>query len=187
MKTETSISKKAKIGKNVIIWPNSQIREGVVIGNNCIIGRNVYIDHDVVIGSNVKIQNNALIYFRTIIENNVFIGPAVCLINDKYPRATNDKGKLKAAKDWHQGTIFIKKGASVGAGVIVLPDVEVGTYSMVGAGSVITHSIPNYSKVIGNPAEIVGYVCKFGHNIRLEDQKKKRLFCKTCKSYYLIK
>ena len=180
------VSIKAKIGKNVKIWALSQVREGVVIGDNCIIGRNVYIDHDVKIGSNVKIQNNALVYFESIIEDNVFIGPAASLINDKYPRSTNPEGKLKKQSDWKVGKIIIKKGASVGAGAVILPNVEIGEYSLVGAGSVVTSSTSPFSKVAGNPARQSGFVCRFGHNILVPKSNKPngRFYCIGCKKYY---
>ncbi|KKR78287.1 MAG: hypothetical protein UU23_C0001G0051 [Candidatus Curtissbacteria bacterium GW2011_GWA1_40_9] len=177
------ISRKAKIGKNVTIWSQTQIREGATIGSSCIIGKNVYIDHDVKIGSNVKIQNNAQIFFKTIIENEVFIGPNACLVNDKYPRAAK-LGKLKTKKDWQSGTIIIKKGSSIGAGAILLPNVTIGKYSLIGAGSVVTYSIPSYSKLAGNPAKLIGYVCKNGHN--LKGLEKNKYYCHTCKKSYKI-
>ena len=119
MIAETAIiSPKAKIGKDVSIWHFAQIREDVVIGKNCIIGKNVYIDKGVVIGSNVKIQNNALIYSGTIIEDEVFVGPAVCFTNDKYPKAATN-GKLKTEGQWNHGEIIVRKGASIGANSIL--------------------------------------------------------------------
>ena len=188
---ETSeVSKDAKIGKNVKIWSLSRIREGAVIGNNCIIGSNVYIDHHVKIGSNVKIQNNALIFYKTVIESGVFIGPAVCFTNDKYPRATNLRGELKTTKDWKVGKIFVKKGASIGAGSILLPGIKVGSYSMVGAGSVVTKSVPEHALVVGNPAKILNYICFQGHILK---KKIKNTFnysifyCNLCKNKIKIK
>lgn len=180
------VSKKARIGKNTKIWALSQIREGASIGNNSIIGRNVYIDHDVRIGSNVKIQNNALIYFESIIEDNVFIGPAVSLINDKYPRATNIEGKIKGQNEWQPGKIIVRRGASIGANTTVLPDVEIGAYCMVGAGSVVTKSTSSFSKVIGNPARQSGLVCKIGHSIPLGSSKikKGKIYCPICEKTY---
>ena len=182
-----AISKGAKIGKNVMIWSFSQVRERAEVGDNCIIGRNVYIDHDVKIGSNVKIQNNALVYFQTIIENDVFIGPGACLINDKYPRAANRQGILKTANDWAPGKIVVKRGASIGSGAIILPNVTIGAYSLIGAASVVTGSIQDYSKIFGNPARLAGYVCKIGHKAKITKKSKEsvKLFCPICKETYL--
>jgi len=179
------VSKKAKIGKNVQIWAFAQIREGVVIGNNCIIGSHVYIDHDVEIGSNCKIENNAQMFFGATIEDEVFIGPGVYLLNDKYPRAVNRSGKLKKVGDWEVDKILVKKGASIGAAGIILPGVTIGSYSMVGAGSVVTKSLPDFSLAFGKPTKVAGFVCKQGH--KLEQKTKNGYFCPICKEPYKIK
>ncbi len=160
------ISKGAKIGKNTKIWHFSQIREGAVIGDNCIIGKNVYIDKDVKIGSNVKIQNNALVYHGSTIEDGVFIGPNVCLTNDKNPRAINEDGTLKSDSDWEEGKILVKRGASIGASSVILPNVTIGQFAMVGAGSVVTKDVPDFGLVYGNPAKLHGCVDKKGNKVK---------------------
>lgn len=177
------VSKHAKIGSGTKVWNQCQIRENVSIGNNCVIGKNVYIDHHVKIGSNVKIQNNASIYFGSKIEDGVFVGPHVCLTNDKTPRAITKQGRLKTGNDWNAGKILVKKGASIGAGSVILPDVAIGQFAMIGAGSVVTKDIPDYALAYGNPAEIKGYVCKCGAKItKIEEQVNELiLFCTNCK------
>lgn len=146
------VSPKAIIGRNVKIWHQAQVRENAVIGDNCIIGKGVYIDHDVKIGKNVKIQNYASIYFKAAIEDFVFIGPYACLTNDLYPKAASRSGKLLKKKKWSAGKILIKKGASIGAGTIILPNITVGEKALVGAGSVVTHDVSSATIVIGVPA-----------------------------------
>lgn len=159
------VSNQAKIGDNTKIWHQCQIREKAVIGEKCILGKNVYIDHNVKIGNNVKIQNNSSIYFSSTIEDGVFIGPHVCLTNDKMPRAITEDGKLKTENEWDAGKIIVKKGASIGAGSVVLPGVVVGEFAMVGAGSVVTKDVPDYALVYGNPARIMGKVDKKGNKV----------------------
>ncbi len=183
------ISSTVKVGKNTMIWGLTQIRENTTIGTNCVIGSNVYIDHDIEIGSNVKIQNNALIYYKSKIEDNVFIGPAAALINDKYPRAVTKNGKLKTSKNWHAGTIIVKRGASIGCGAIILPDITIGKYSLIGAGSVVTLSTKDHSKLVGNPAKVIGYICKSAHDLKLKSKvgKSSKYFCPQCNESYLIK
>ena len=160
------ISKDAKIGKNTKIWHFSQIREGVVIGDNCIIGKNVYVDKDVKIGSNVKIQNNALIYHGSTIEDGAFIGPNACLTNDKAPRSINDDGALKNDSDWEEGKILVKRGASIGACSVILPNIAIGQFAMIGSGSVVTKDVPDYGLVYGNPAKLHGYVDRKGNKVK---------------------
>ena len=177
------VSKHVKIGSNSKIWHQCQIRENASIGNNCILGKNVYIDHDVKIGNNVKIQNNSSIYFGSEIEDGVFIGPHVCLANDKMPRAITNDGKLKTDKDWNATKILVKKGASIGAGSVVLPGIIIGQFAMIGAGSVVTKDVPDYELAYGNPAVLKGYVCKCGTKITKIEEKANGvvLYCPKCK------
>src|SRR5690348_1990617 len=132
------ISKKAKLGSNTSVWNEAQVRENVSCGKNCIIGKGAYLDSGVVIGNNVKIENYASIFHGSTIEDNVFIGPYTCITNDKFPRATTADGKLKTDADWVVGKVIVKKGASLGAGTIVLPNVTIGNYALTAAGSVVT-------------------------------------------------
>tara|TARA_Y100000310_G_scaffold274378_1_gene290357 strand:- start:3302 stop:3808 length:507 start_codon:yes stop_codon:yes gene_type:complete len=166
MNNATIVSKDAKIGKNTKIWHFTQVRENVVVGENCILGKNVYIDHDVKIGNNVKIQNNCSIYHGSEIEDGVFIGPNVCLTNDKTPRAINEDGTLKDNKDWTVDKIKVKKGASIGAGSVLLPGIVIGEFAMIGSGSVVTKDVPDFGLVYGNPAKLEGYVDKNGKKVK---------------------
>lgn len=156
------ISPESKIGKNTKIWHYSQIRQGANIGKNCILGKAVYVDFDVRIGNNVKIQNRASVYHGTTIEDGVFIGPHVIFTNDKNPRSIDKNGKLKTDNDWKVGKTLVKKGASIGAGSIILPDITIGKYALIGAGSVVTKNIQDYALAYGNPARVHGKVNKSG-------------------------
>ena len=156
------ISPQAAIGAGTRVWHHVQIREGATIGNDCTIGRDVYIDADVQIGHAVKIQNSALLYKGTVLEDGVFIGPRVCLTNDRYPRAITPWGTPKGVADWVQGKIQINYGASIGAGAIIVTGVTIGRFAMVAAGAVVTHDVPDHGLVMGVPARLVGYVCACG-------------------------
>ena len=183
------VSKNAKIGGNTKIWHQCHVREKALIGRNCVLGKNTYIDHDVKIGDNVKIQNNCSIYFYSRIEDGVFIGPHVCMTNDKLPRAIAESGAKKTAKDWDVGDIVIKKGASIGAGSIILPIITIGQFAMIGAGSVVTRDVPEYRMAYGNPAKIIGYVCKCGSRITKFEEKEGTiiLYCQKCKNKIVAK
>jgi UDP-2-acetamido-3-amino-2,3-dideoxy-glucuronate N-acetyltransferase len=143
----------ASIAISSAIWDYAQIRENVTIGENCVIGRNVYIGPGVVIGSNCKIQNNALIYEPAVLEDGVFIGPAVVLTNDKNPRAVNLDGSIKGPSDWKIVGVTVRNGAAIGANSTCIAPVEIGAWSMVGAGSVVTRNVPAGATVLGNPAK----------------------------------
>lgn len=172
----------AKIQEGTVIWHQAQIREGVKIGKNCILGKGVYIDKNVIIGDNVKIQNYSSIYHNSIIEDGVFIGPYVCLTNDRYPRATTATGELKEDDSWTVGTTLIKKGASIGAGSVILPNITIGEYALIGASSLVTKDIERYGLAYGNPASIVGIICKCGTRLATHTKGPKKLVCKTCQS-----
>lgn len=178
------VSSFAIIGKDTYIWHLAQVRERAKIGNNCIIGKDVYIDQQVVIGDNVKIQNGSSIYHGAKIEDGVFIGPGVILTNDKLPRAINPDGSRKTDADWKVGKIVVRKGASVGAGVILLPDIFIGRFAMVAAGSVVTKNVPNHGLVMGVPGKLVGFVCFCGKKLVKETKRKSRLTftCHMCQS-----
>ena len=172
------VSVNAQLGENVKIWHHSQIREGVKIGDNCILAKNVYVDKDVTIGNNCKIQNNCSIYHGTTLENGVFVGPHVVFTNDLYPRAITKEGKLKTDAEWEVGTVLVKEGASIGARTVVLPNVVIGKFALVGAGSVVTKDVPDYGLVLGVPAKLVGYVCACGR--KLEKEKTAGENCDCC-------
>ncbi len=176
------VSSKAQIGSGTRIWHFVQIREGVVIGQNCIVGKDVYIDFDVKIGNNVKIQNSALIYHGASIEDGVFIGPQACLTNDRLPRAITSDGCLKGTDDWVVGPILVKYGASIGAGALILPDVTLGRFSLVGAGAVVTRNVPDHGLVVGTPARLVGYVCHCGRKM---EQQGSIWHCLVCDWIYV--
>ncbi len=156
------VSPKANIGNGTKIWHYAQVREDAEIGENCIIGKNVYVDFAVRIGNNCKIQNNCSIYHGATLEEGVFLGPHCIITNDKHPRAINADLSLKNASDWKVERVSIKKGASLGAGTIVLPGVTIGEWAMTGSGSVVTKDVPDYGLAYGNPARVVGKVNKEG-------------------------
>ncbi|MFH1317226.1 MAG: acyltransferase [Candidatus Woesearchaeota archaeon] len=176
------VSTDAKIGNNTKVWHNAQIRENVVIGDNCIVGKGSYVDLDVKIGSNVKIQNYASVFHGSVIEDGVFIGPYVCITNDKNPRAINKDGSLKTACDWNVKGVLVKKGASLGACSVILPGITIGEFVMVGAGSVVTRDVPDFALVVGNPARIIGFVCMSGHKVKFDSKNndKVNMKCPVC-------
>jgi UDP-2-acetamido-3-amino-2,3-dideoxy-glucuronate N-acetyltransferase len=104
------------------------------------------------------------------------------LANDKLPRAINTDGSLKTDADWQVSPIVIRRGASLGAGAVVLPDVNVGEFAMVGAGAIVTHDVPAHGLAYGNPARLHGYVCRCGHPlIEMEESQWK---CDACDESY---
>jgi len=167
-KHPTAVVESDDIGDGTRIWHFAHVREGSKIGKNCIIGKSVYIDADVGIGNRVKIQNFVSVYKGVRIEDDVLVGPSVTFTNDLYPRAfswSEDKLTLTV----------VKKGASIGANSTIVCGVTIGSYAMIGAGSVVTKGVPPFGLVYGNPAELKGFVCYCGgklSEIITEDDEK---------------
>lgn len=153
------VSPIATIGPGTSIWHHAQIREHATIGPRSIIGKGAYIGAHVHIGANCKIQNYACIYEGNTLQDGVFIGPAVILTNDRYPRAINPDGTLKAPTDWELTGTLVQYGAAIGARSVILPGLTIGRWALVAAGSVVTHNIPDHALVAGNPARQLGWVC----------------------------
>jgi len=137
-----------KIGENTNIWQFCVVLPNAEIGNNCNICSHCFIENDVRIGNNVTIKNGCPnICDGTVIEDDVFIGPNVSFTNDNYPRSKHYLDNFKKT--------IIKKGASIGAGCVILSGITIGEKAMIGAGSVITKNVPAGELWLGNPAKFV--------------------------------
>jgi len=180
----SDVSDKAIIGHGTRIWQMCQVREGALIGDECILGKSVYVDSGVRIGARVKIQNGVSLYEGVILEDGVFCGPHCVFTNDLQPRAINPDGTLKTDDDWEVSPIVIRRGASIGAGAVVLPGVTVGEFALVGAAAVVTRDVPAQGLVYGNPARLHGYVCRCGRTLsELENRNWK---CEVCDESFVF-
>lgn len=148
------VEKITNIGEKTDVWHFTHIRESAKVGSNCTIGSHCYIDKDVSIGNNCKIQSGCLIYHPAKIGNCVFVGPGVMILNDKYPRATKENGDKLTDDDWICEGVIIEDFVSIGAGSIIMPGVKIGHHSVIGAGSLVTKSIPPKTKIFGHPVRI---------------------------------
>ncbi|MEO6156520.1 MAG: acyltransferase [Ilumatobacteraceae bacterium] len=152
----------AMIGAGTMIWAHVQVRSGAEIGRNCVFGHHAFVDVGVIVGNNVKVQNGASLHEGVVVEDGVFVGPHVVFTNDRVPRAINPDGTPKTAADWHLGSTLVHRGASIGAGAVVVTGVTIGSWAMVGAGAVVTRDVPDFALVLGSPARLAGYVSASG-------------------------
>jgi predicted dehydrogenase/acetyltransferase-like isoleucine patch superfamily enzyme len=161
-----------KIGENTKIWHFSHILSGSRIGKNCNIGQNVVIGPDVIIGNGCKVQNNVSIYKGVTLEDHVFCGPSMVFTNVYNPRSEISK------MDEIRNTI-VKQGATIGANATIICGNTIGQYAFIGAGAVITTTVPDYALMVGNPAQQIGWSCRCGE--RLSEQ----LECISCSRKFM--
>ena len=151
------------IGENTKIWHFSHLMSNSVVGENCNIGQNVVISPDVILGSNVKVQNNVSIYTGVVCEDDVFLGPSMVFTNVINPRSGVNR------KNDYMSTL-VKKGASIGANATIVCGNDIGKFSFIGAGAVVTKKVQDYSLVVGNPSKHIGWVSEYGHRLNFNDQ-----------------
>jgi len=145
------------LGKNVKLARFVNLY-GCTIGDNTKIGAFVEIQKNAIVGQNCKISSHSFICEGVTIEDKVFIGHGVMFINDSYPRATSDNGKLQTEADWKVERTVVCKGASIGSGATILANVTIGENALVGAGAVVTKDVCANAVVAGNPARLLRYL-----------------------------
>jgi len=150
----TSEVQTTRIGEGTVIWQYCVVLKNAKIGRNCNINFNVLIENDVIIGDNVTVKSGVQLWDGLRIGNNVFIGPNTTFTNDLIPRS-------KIYPESFETTV-IEEGASIGANATILPGIVIGRYSMIGAGSVITKSLPPFTLWFGNPATKKGFITRTG-------------------------
>ena len=153
----------ATIGKGTKIWHFSHIMSNCRIGENCNIGQNVVISPEVVLGNQVKVQNNVSVYTGVTCDDDVFLGPSCVFTNVTNPRSAVNR-KSQYAKT-HVG-----KGATIGANATIVCGHDIGAYAFIGAGAVVTKTVPAYALLVGNPAKQIGWMSEYGHRLHFDEK-----------------
>jgi UDP-2-acetamido-3-amino-2,3-dideoxy-glucuronate N-acetyltransferase len=165
-----------RIGEGTKIWHFSHILKNTSVGAGCSIGQNVVAGPNVTIGGNVKIQNNVSVYEGVTLEDDVFCGPSMVFTNVINPRShVSRKHEFRST--------LVKRGATLGANCTIVCGVTIGEYAFIGAGAVVTRSVPPHALVIGNPARLRGFVCRCGEKLEFENAKA---CCKACADEYVL-
>lgn len=149
------------VGDGTKVWHFSHLMPGCVIGGGCSIGQNVFIASGVKLGSNVKVQNNVSVYEGVICEDDVFLGPSMVFTNVLNPRSAISR------KDEYKTTL-VKKGTTIGANATIVCGIEIGEYSFIGAGAVVTKPVLPYALVTGNPAKQTGWMSEAGCKLEFD-------------------
>ena len=167
----TSIIESQQIGAGTRIWAFTHIMTDVVIGTDCNIGDHCFVESGVVIGNNVTIKNGSMIWAGVTLNDGVFVGPNVFFTNDLYPRSPRlpQSQERYNTHEWLVPTL-VNRGASLGAGSVILAGVTIQEFATVGAGAVVTKSVPAYALVVGNPARVRRWVCQCGLPLTFQGQ-----------------
>ena len=172
------IDEGCKIGAGTKIWHFSHIMNGSILGDFCNIGQNVVISPEVILGNNVKVQNNVSLYTGVICEDDVFLGPSCVFTNVINPRsAVNRRNQYLSTK--------VGKGATIGANATIICGHDIGNHAFVGAGAVVTKSVPAYALVVGNPAKQVGWMSEYGSRLIFDENGE--AFCEESGDRYILK
>ena len=171
------IDEGSEIGKGTKIWHFSHVMSACKIGEHCNIGQNVVVSPQVILGNNVKVQNNVSIYTGVICEDDVFLGPSMVFTNVINPRSAVNR------KNQYIKTL-VQHGATIGANSTILCGISIGRFAFIGAGAVVTKTVPDYALFIGNPARQTGWMSEYGH--KLQFNKEGKAICPESKQTYKL-
>lgn len=171
------VDDQTEIGSGTTVWHFCHIMSGCRIGENCNLGQNVVVSPGVILGNNVKVQNNVSIYTGVICEDDVFLGPSCVFTNVSNPRSAVPR------RNQYEETV-VKTGATIGANATIVCGHTIGRYAFVGAGAVVTHDVPDYALMVGNPARQAGWMSEYGHP--LEFGEERTAVCPGSEEVYLL-
>jgi UDP-2-acetamido-3-amino-2,3-dideoxy-glucuronate N-acetyltransferase len=178
------------IGDGTSIWDSVHIRHGTNIGDQCIIGGKSIIAYDVKIGHRCKINSAVYICTGVTLQDGVMVSAGTIFTNDRFPRAaSSDLLHLQSSDpNEHTEQTLVCSGATIGAGCIIGSDLKIGRWAMIGMGSIVTKSVPDFHLVLGTPARSIGFVCRCGQLLSMfsdSDPAEETHVCKSCSDQYV--
>ncbi len=162
----------AQLGEDVTVWHFTHIRDSAILESGVSVGQNVYVDSDVHIGQGTRIQNNVSVYHGVNVGRWCFVGPSVVFTNDATPRVGNIS--------WEVLETHLELGCAIGAGAVLRCGIRIGAFAMVGAGAIVTHSIPPFHLAVGLPARPTRLICACGQTNLPLGSDKSRLIGDCC-------
>lgn len=157
-----AVDEGATVGAGTRIWHHAHVMAGARIGAECVLGHAVFVGPNVVVGDRCRIQNHVSLFDGVILEDEVFVGPSAVFTNVKTPRAAvSRKHEFLPTR--------VRRGATIGANATVLPGIELGRWSFVAAGAVVTRSVADFALVAGAPARHAGWMSRHGNRLTLSE------------------
>ena len=187
--TTAIIEEGVEIGEGCSVWDHVHIRKNARLGDHTTVGEKTYIAYDVRIGDRVKINAQVYICAGVTVEDMCMISAGVVFTNDRYPRAMNRELTDLETSEPTEETLAcrVEQGTTIGANATIGPGVTLGRFSMIGMGAVVTHDVPAQALAVGNPAEVVGYVCVCGPkliDLRENPAPGSSVTCQKCDRQY---
>ena len=164
------------VGTGTRVWAFAHVMRGAVVGRDCNVGEGAFVEGGAVVGDRVTLKNQVLVWEGVTIEDDVFVGPGVIFTNDRRPRSPRmnaARQRYSEKSSWLEKTT-VRRGASLGAGAVIVCGLEIGEFAMVAAGSVVASGVLPYALVVGNPARRIGWICSCGTKLSPE------LTCREC-------
>lgn len=166
---EALVDDPAAIGRGTRVWAWAHVMAGARVGEDCNIGEHCFVERGAILGDRVTVKNGVHVWDGVRAEDDVFLGPAAVLTNDKHPRSR--------APDFEPVGTTLERGCSIGAGAVVVCGATVGAWALVGAGAVVTRDVPSHALVVGNPARLVGHVCRCARPLGWDELGAARCAC----------
>lgn len=175
------------VGHGTRIWAFAHVMKGARIGRDCNIGDHAFVESGAVLGDRVTLKNQVMVWEGVTLADDVFVGPGAIFTNDRYPRSPRMAGieavarRYAEKKNWLQ-PISVERGATIGAGAIILPGLTIRAFALIGAGALVKSDVPSHALIAGNPGVQVGWVCHCAG--KLAPTLIGTLQCELCRRVY---
>jgi UDP-2-acetamido-3-amino-2,3-dideoxy-glucuronate N-acetyltransferase len=185
----SALCESTQVGEGTRIWAFAHVMKNAQVGCQCNIGDHAFLESGAILGDRVTVKNNVMIWEGVTVEEDVFLGPGAMFTNDRYPRSPRMAGVDAVAKRYSDkanwlSTTRVRRGASIGAGAIILCGTTIGEYALIGAGAMVRSDVPAHALMAGNPATQVGWVCHCAGKLSLS--LIGTLLCPLCQRVYRI-